>query len=106
MTQQVNVAFGPAQEFELKVHAEDRAGITAGSARQWFDGQFVELECELPNPIGKVLLADLILSVARNGGPRRFRDDPAWSAQFARNAATLLGRSLVRVDVDGNTIGF
>jgi len=106
MTQQVNVAFGPAQEFEFKVHAEDIAARTKESARHWFDQQFVELECELPNPIGKVLLVDLVLSVARNAGPRRFREEADWAAQFARNAAVLLGRSVIRVDVNGSAIGF
>ena len=106
MTQQVNVSFGPAQEFEFKVHAEDVAGQTADDARRWFDREFVDLECELPSPIGKVLLSDLILSVARYAGPKRFRDQPDWAAAFARNAATLLGRSVIRVDVAGSTIGF
>jgi hypothetical protein len=106
MTQQVNVAFGPEQEFEYKVHDEDLAGRTRDSARDWFDQQFVDLQCELPNPIGKVLLVDLILSVARYAGARRFETQADWAKQFARNAAVLLGRSVIRVDVGGSTIGF
>ena len=106
MTQQVNVVFGPTQEFEFKVHAEDIAGATRDSARDWLDQQFVDLECELPNPIGKVLLVDLILSVARYAGAKRFQTQPEWATLFARNTAVLLGRSVIRVDVNGSTIGF
>jgi hypothetical protein len=106
MTQQVNVSFGPEQEFEFKVHADEAAGQTADGARRWFDREFVDLECDLPSPIGKVLLSDLILSVARYAGERRFRERPDWGAEFARNAAILLGRSVIRVDVAGSTIGF
>jgi hypothetical protein len=106
MTQVVIVSFGPTDEFEFKVHAEDIAGYSSDRARQWFDQQFVDLECELPNPIGKVLVTSLILSVAQYAGARRFRDQPHWATQFARSAAALLGRSVVRVDVAGSTIGF
>jgi len=106
MTQVVSVSFGPTEEFEFKVHPQDVAGLGSDQARQWFDQQFVDLECELPNPIGKVLVTSLILSVAQYAGARRFRDQPDWAAQFARCAAALLGRSVVRVDVAGSTVGF
>jgi hypothetical protein len=106
MTQRVSVSFGSAQEFEFNVHPDDLAGLDSERARQWFDTQFVELECELPNPIGKVLVTGLILSVAHYAGARRFRDQPDWAQQFARCAAALLGRSVIRVDVAGNAIGF
>ncbi|MDZ7651263.1 MAG: hypothetical protein U5L03_01180 [Burkholderiaceae bacterium] len=106
MTQRVSVSFGPAQEFEFNVHPDDLVGVDGNTARQWFDAQFVELECDLPSPIGKVLVTGLILSVAHYAGVRRFRDQPDWAQQFARCAAALLGRSVIRVDVAGNTIGF
>jgi hypothetical protein len=106
MTQQVIVSFGPEAEFEFKVHAGDVAGQTADAARGWFDREFVDLGCELPNPIGKVLQVDLVLSVARYGGERRFREQHDWAGRFARNAAVLLGRSVIRVDVAANTLGF
>jgi hypothetical protein len=106
MTQQVNVSFGPSQEFVFKVHAEELGEHGRDHARRWFDRQFVELECDLPNPIGKVLVPDLVLSVARYGGERRFRDQPDWARDFARSTAALLGRSVIRVDVAGGAIGF
>jgi hypothetical protein len=106
MTQRVSVSFGPAQEFEFNVHPDDLADLDSNAAREWFDTQFVELECELPSPIGKVLVTGLILSVAQYAGARRFRDQPDWAQQFARCAAALLGRSVIRVDVAGNAIGF
>jgi len=106
MTQHVSVSFGPTQEYEFKVHAEDLATHDREAARRWLDRQFVELECELPNPIGKVLVSDLVLSVARYGGARRFREQADWAQQFARSAAALLGRSVIRVDVAGSAIGF
>ena len=106
MTQVVSVSFGPGQDFEFKVHAADLEGCSKDEARRWFDREFVDLGCELPNPIGKVLLADLVLSVAGSAGARRFREQAPWATQFARNTAVLIDRSLIRVDVAGNAVGF
>jgi hypothetical protein len=56
--------------------------------------------------MGKVLMVDRILSVARYSGERRFRDHPDWAQKFARNAAVMTGREVLRVDVERNTIDY
>jgi hypothetical protein len=56
--------------------------------------------------MGKVLVADRILSVARYAGERRFREHPDWAQQFARHAAAMMGREVVRVDVDKYSIEY
>lgn len=106
MHHHVIVAFGEGKEFEFKPTSSDLTRPAADDARQWFDREFVALECDLPTPIGKVLSADRVLSVAKYAGERRFRDDPAWAEQFARHAAALLGRDVVRVDVANYTVGY
>ena len=40
--------------------------------------------------IGKILIADRLLSVARYAGPQRFREHADWAHEFARNAAAML----------------
>jgi hypothetical protein len=106
MSRHVIVSFGPGSEFEYRVAAADVANQSAEAARQWFDREFVALECDVPSPIGKVLVADRVLSVAKYAGVRRFRDEPEWAEQFARNAAVMLGRDLVRVDVPNYSVGY
>lgn len=106
MSRRVIVSFGQDTEFEFFVPAADVAALTADAARQWFDREFVALECDVPSPIGKVLIADRVLSVAKYAGAARFRDQPEWAQQFARNAAVMLGRDLVRVDVPNYTVGY
>ncbi len=71
---QVIVSFGAGQEFELKLSAADRAAQTREAARDWFDREFIALECDVASPIGKVLSADRVLSVAKYAGARRFRN--------------------------------
>ena len=106
MSRQVIVSFGPDTEFEYKIHADELAASSAEAARQWFDREFIALECDVPSPIGKVLMADRVLSVAKYAGAQRFRDRKDWAEQFARNAAVMLGRDLVRVDVPNYTVGY
>jgi hypothetical protein len=106
MSRRVIVSFGQDTEFEFFVPATDLAGQTADAARQWFDREFVALECDVPSPIGKVLIADRVLSVAKYAGAERFRDQRAWAEQFAHNTAVMLDRDLVRVDVPNYTVGY
>ena len=44
--------------------------------------------------------------MAKYAGIDRFRNQTAWAEQFAKYAAALLGRDLIRVDVDSYTIGY
>jgi hypothetical protein len=106
MHQHVIVSFGNDKRFEYRLTSDDVAGISGEQARQWFDRQFEELECDVPTPMGKVLLVDRILSVARYAGEPRFRDHADWAGQFARNAAVMTGREVLRVDVEKNTISY
>jgi hypothetical protein len=107
MSRHVIVSFGPSNEFEFSIPATGEGeASTAEAARQWFDREFVALECDVPSPIGKILNADRILAVAKYAGAHRFRDQRAWAEQFASNAAALLGRDLIRVDVPNYTVGY
>jgi hypothetical protein len=106
MHQHVIVSFDGDKRFEYRLTETHLAGYTAEQARQWFDRQFQELECDVPTPMGKVLLADRILSVAKYAGERRFREDSDWADQFACNAAAMMGREVIRVDVGKYTIEY
>ncbi|MCU0765056.1 MAG: hypothetical protein MUF32_03340 [Burkholderiaceae bacterium] len=106
MHQNVIVSFGKDSEFDYKLTPEDLAGYSGDQARRWFDRQFQELECDVPSPMGKVLAVDRILSVAKYAGERRFHDDDGWAQQFARNAAAMMGREVIRVDVDKYSIEY
>ena len=106
MSRHVIVSFGQGTEFEYKIPAAEVATVSAEAARQWFDREFIALECDVPSPIGKILIADRLLSVAKYAGPQRFHDHADWAHEFARNAAAMLGRDLVRVDVPNYTVGY
>ncbi len=102
MQHHVIIAFGRDKEFEFKLIG----GAPADEARKWFDHEFTALECDVATPTGKILAVDRILSVAKYAGEGRFRDQRTWAEQFAKYTAALLGRELIRVDVEHYSIGY
>jgi hypothetical protein len=102
MQHHVIVSFGKDSEHSFKL----TGGASADKARQWFEREFDALQCDVSTPTGKILVVDRILSVAKYAGEERFRDQRAWAEQFARNTAAVLGRDLIRVDVEHYSIGY
>lgn len=102
----VKVVFGKGREYDYVFQEADLSGTTDIAARQWFDSEFDALECEPSNPVGKVLIIDKILNVAKYGGEDRFAGQKEWAHRFARNTALALGRDTICVDVAGFSIGY
>ena len=106
MQHQVIVSFGKDRELTFKPQAQELALVAAEEARRWFEKEFVALECDVATPTGKILAVDRILSVAKYAGEERFRQQTTWAEQFVRYTAVLLGRELIRVDVEHYSIGY
>ena len=70
----------------------------------WLDDQWEELGCETTNPMGKVLLLDKIVGIARQSGERGFAQAD-WAKAYVDAVATVLDRPAVRVDVAENIVG-
>ena len=102
MKHHVIVSFGRNREYEFKVKGD----APSDEARKWLAREYEALECDVATPTGKILAVDRILSVARYAGEARFRDQQPWAEKFARYTAALLGRDLIRVDVENYSIGY
>lgn len=101
MSSIVNVVFDRSREYELITHANP----SREEAARWLDEQWTALECEPVNPLGKVLVLDRILGIARYGGEQRFAQPGEWAQQYAAAVVSVLGRPVVRVDVDDRIVG-
>lgn len=106
MQHRVIVSFGKGQEFDFCFSASEVVGRSAEEARIWMTREFEALNCHVSTPTGKILVVDRVLSVAKYAGVERFLTQRAWAEQFARFAAILLGRDLIRVDVANYVIGY
>lgn len=105
MLYNVFVSFGSDKDYEFQFEAGDVKRSTVEEARRWLDEQYVELECEPINPMGKTLIIDKVLIIAKSVGEKPFAGNDEWARQFAKNAALALGRDTVRIDVPGFTVG-
>lgn len=105
MIYDLTVVFEDGNEFEAKFHKDDLASLTREAAREWLHKEFDNLECEPRNPVGKLILLDVLMDVAKYSGEKRFTQDAAWAKQFARCALVALSRDTVRIDIANLTIG-
>ena len=105
MSYTVTVVFGGDREYEFALHDAEVATTTKDQARSWLASEFEDLECTPSNPMGKVLVLDMILNVAKYGGEQHFRDESDWARRFAVMTAAALDRPVIRVDVAGFMVG-
>jgi hypothetical protein len=101
----VTVSFGPDREYEIMLHDSAMQAMSKDQARAWLGREFEEMECSPSNPMGKVLVLDMILNVAKYGGEERFREGGEWAKNFALAVAGALQRQAVKVDVANFVVG-
>ena len=101
----VTVSFGPNSEYDFKFLDAEVQQLVREDASRWLQQEFDTLDCSPRNPVGKILLLDVILDVARYGGESRFAAVGDWARHFALCCAATLKRETIRVDVPNLVIG-
>ena len=105
MNYTITVSFGADREYEINLHDAEVAAMSKDQARAWLAKEFEDLECTPSNPMGKVLVLDMVLNVAKYGGEERFQAGSEWARAFAVAVAAALQRPAIRVDVAGFVVG-
>lgn len=100
----VTVSFGQNSEYEYKFLDADLQPLQREDASRWLHSEYEALDCAPRNPVGKILLLDVILDVAKYSGEDRFSQGGDWARQFARCCAVALRRDSVRIDVPNLTV--
>ena len=100
----VIVVFARDREYELRLTAGDKPLPPPAEADLWLSQQFEEFGCTPRSLVGKVLVLDKVLEVARAAGEKRFASDIAWAELYARAVLATLKRTIVRVDIEENTV--
>lgn len=101
----VIVSFARDREYAFKIAGADNNPLTAEDAQLWLDQQFDEFGCAPRSMVGKVLILDKVLEVAREAREQRFADGGVWAERYARSVLAALNRDTVRVDVALDTVG-
>lgn len=103
MHSEVTVTLDMQKQFRADL--EGAEPMASDVARRWLDDEFTRLECEPLRASGKVLLADKVLTVARNAGPALLAD-PEWMQNFARATQGALAKPVVRIDLQAMAITY
>ncbi len=79
--------------------------MTGAEGREWLSAEFNRLGAEPLRPTGKLLLADMVLVIARDAGAKQLAD-PEWGQRFAQATSSALGKPVVRIDLAGMTLSY
>lgn len=84
----------------------DTTGLDRHSAMDWLDEEYRAAELEPTNPMGKLLLADKLLQLAKSRPAAEFAQPSAWATEFARCVSAVMQRPVVRLDLKNHVIGY
>lgn len=106
MTHHVSVIFADGQRIDYDLHDDEVSRFGREEAKHWLGQEFEAAGCVPANPVGKLLLADRIIGLAKEQ-PRRAFDPPTpWVRDFLAATAAALGRPVVTIDLASDTLGF
>lgn len=101
----VTIIFGPEQVLELPVDVVT-SPLASMHAREWFEDNWVRLECEPTRVSGKVLLLDKILSVTEVMGYPLLSQSEGHAYELATQAALALNKPVVTINLVDQTVAF
>jgi hypothetical protein len=102
----LTVVFADGERLEYELGDADLAGLGADEAHRWLGEEFEAAGCVPSNPMGKLLAADKIVSLAKSRQQREFQPASPWVQNYLRAAAVALGRPVVTVDLANHSLGF
>jgi hypothetical protein len=70
------------------------------------DREYEAAGCVPSNPVGKLLMADKIVSLAKSQSRRAFDPPSPWVSDFLRATAAALERPLITIDFGQHTLGY
>ncbi|MBU1237868.1 MAG: hypothetical protein KJ634_13215 [Gammaproteobacteria bacterium] len=98
--------FSDGQELETLVTDAEIAKFTHDTAHQWLGREFEEAGCVPSNPMGKLLAADKIVTLAKSRTRAVFESDSAWARDYYAAAAAALDKPMVMVNLLDHTLSF
>lgn len=106
MNHYVSIRFEGGKEYNFRLKDGDAGSMTRDEALRWIDEQFANAGCEVANPVGKTVLADKILALAKAYGSDTFAQRTQWAEKFVRCVGLATGKAHISVDIPGNSVGF
>lgn len=102
----VTIVAGSGERYEFELHDAELAGMEARAAQEWLGREFEAAGCVPTNPVGKLLLADKILCLAKTQKEAAYAEPSPWVKQFVRAAAAAIGRAVLTIDLANHALGY
>jgi hypothetical protein len=102
----LSLVFSDGVQIDYELSDAELAGMDARAAHDWLDHEYEAAGCVPGNPVGKLLMADKIVSLAKSQSPRAFDPPNPWAKDFLRATAAALQRPLITIDCGQHTLGY
>jgi hypothetical protein len=102
----VTVVAESGERYEFELHDTDLSGLDARKAQEWLGQEFEAAGCVPTNPVGKLLLADKILCLAKTQKEAAYAEPTPWVTSFIRTAAAAIGRAVLTIDIGNHSLGY
>jgi hypothetical protein len=106
MSCRIKILFNDGQEVDAEVSDAEIARFDHHSAHQWLGREFDEAGCVPSNPMGKLLAADKIVTLAKSRTRAVFESDSTWVRDYFAATAAALDRPMVTINLADNTLGY
>ncbi|MBS3917080.1 MAG: hypothetical protein KGZ31_05250 [Sulfuritalea sp.] len=102
----VTIVAGNGERHEFELLDADLADMDARKAQEWLGQEFESAGCVPTNPVGKLLLADKILCLAKTQKDSAYAEPTPWVRQFVRASAAAIGRAVLTIDLGSHSLGY
>ncbi|HTZ00424.1 MAG TPA: hypothetical protein VMB75_11330 [Rhodocyclaceae bacterium] len=106
MSCRITVILTDGDRLEFTVPARETASCDSHEAHEWLAREFEAAGCVPANPVGKLLLADKVLSLAKTVSATTFRQPTPWLRDYFKAVACAIGRPVVTVDLAAGILGY
>lgn len=106
MPSRITILFSDGQELETQVTDAEIARFTHSSAHQWLGREFEEAGCVPSNPMGKLLAADKIITLAKSRTRAVFESGSPWVRDYLAATAAVLEKPMITINLADHTLGY
>jgi len=106
MSCRITILFVDGHTLETQVDDADVARFSHDSAHEWLGREFEEAGCVPSNPVGKLLAADKIVTLAKSRTRTVFESRTPWVRDYLAATAAALGRPMVTINLAEHTLGY
>jgi hypothetical protein len=101
---QITIILYNGDERKFALTEADLADLDSGKAAEWLAEEFVSAGAVVPNRLGKILLVDKVIVLARSRAAAEFAEPTPWVKEFLRAVAVTIDRRSITIDLSKSSL--